>query len=230
MAQPADSAAEADIFYAIRTGDVTKVSELLDADPTSANSTDAQGLSPLTVATYHGQANIVDLLLARGAADDVFAATARGDRGAVEFLLRENPDLVRAHSSDGWTALALAAHFGRLEILQILLGFGADPNAVSHNLLGNTPLHAAIAGNQREAVSLLLQNGANPNGVDSGGWTPLHLAAHSGADSIARDLLEAGADPTIPNAQGDTPLSTARQQRHGKVASLLTRAGAAPQA
>jgi ankyrin repeat protein len=137
---------------------------------------------------------------------------------------------VRAHSSDGWTALALAAHFGRLEILQILLGYGSDPNAVSNNLLGNTPLHAAIAGNQREAVSMLIRNGANVNAVDSGGWTPLHLAAHSGTESIVRDLLEAGADPTIPNAQGDTPLTTARQQGHGKVASLLAKSGAPPQA
>ena len=230
MARPADSAAEADIFYAIKTGDEARVRALLDADPATANATDAQGLSPLTVATYHGQANIVDLLLASGASDDVFAATARGDRAAVEALLRENPDLVRAHSSDGWTALALAAHFGRLEILRVLLGYGSDPNAVSHNLLGNTPLHAAIAGNQREAVALLLQNGANPNTTDSGGWTPLHLAAHGGSESIAKDLLAAGADPTIPNAQGDTPLTTAREQGHRNVASLLTKAGAAPHA
>jgi uncharacterized protein len=230
MARPADSAAEADIFYAIRTGDEAKVQSLLDADPAAANATDAQGLSPLTVATYHGQANIVDLLLARGAADDIFAATARGDRASVESLLRGNPDLVRGHSSDGWTALALAGHFGRLEILQILLGYGADPNAVSHNLLGNTPLHAAIAGNQREAVALLIRNGANVNATDNGGWTPLHLAAHSGTESIVADLLQAGADPSIPNAQGDSPLTTARQQGHGKVAALLTKAGAGPQA
>jgi uncharacterized protein len=230
MAQPADSATEADIFYAIRTGDEARVKELLDADPGSANSTDGTGLSPLTVATYHGQANIVDLLLARGASDDIFAATARGDRASVESLLRDNPELVRANSSDGWTALSLAAHFGRLEILQILLGYGSDPNAVSNNLLANTPLHAAIAGNQREATALLIRNGSNVNAVDSGGWTPLHLAAHSGTESIVRDLLEAGADPTIPNAQGDTPLTTARHQGHGKVASLLMKAGAPPQA
>jgi ankyrin repeat protein len=230
MAQPANSTAEADIFYAIRTGDEARVEELLDENPTVVNANDPTGLSPLTVATYHGQANIVDLLLARGAADDIFTSTARGDRAAVESLVREDPGAVHAHSSDGWTALALAAHFGRLEILQILLDAGADPNSVSGNLLANLPLHAAIAGNQREAVSLLLGNGANVNAVDGGGWTPIHLAAHGGSEPIVQDLLDAGADPSIPNAQGDTPLVSARKEGHKQVASLLAKAGAAPQA
>jgi uncharacterized protein len=230
MAHAAESNTEADIFHAIRSGDQSRVETLLQTNPASANATDAQGLSALTVATYYGQANIVDLLLARGAKDDLFAATARGDRQAVEDLLNSNPELIHEYSSDGWSAIALAAHFGRLEIAQILLDRGADPNGVSRNLNTNTPLHAAVVGNQREAVVLLLQNGANVNAVDSGGWTPLGLAAHNGRGPIIEILLTAGADPNKPNAQGDTPLTVARQQDHQDAVALLLGAGAAPQA
>jgi uncharacterized protein len=230
MAHAADASSEEAIFHAIRSGDQSRVESLLDSNPSSANATDTQGLSALIVATYYGQANIVDLLLARGANDDLFAATARGDRLAVEQLLRAHPELINDYSSDGWSALALAAHFGRLEIAQILLDRGANPNAVSRNLNANTPLHAAVAGNQREAVVLLLQHRANVNAIDSGGWTPLGLAAHDGRGPIIEILLATGADPNKPNGQGETPLAVARQQDHQDAVALLLSAGAAPQA
>ncbi|MFL5759338.1 MAG: ankyrin repeat domain-containing protein [Thermomicrobiales bacterium] len=230
MAPAAEPSPEAAIFHAIRSGDQSRVESLLDTNPSAANATDAQGLSALTVATYYGQANIVDLLLARGAKDDIFAATARGDRQAVENLLRDFPDLINSYSSDGWSALALAAHFGRLEIAQILLDRGAEPNRVSQNLNTNTPLHAAVAGNQRESVVLLLQHGANVNATDAGGWTPLGLAAHEGRGPIIEILLAAGADPNKPNAQGDTPLMVARERDHQDAVALLLSGGAAPTA
>src|SRR5262245_52694598 len=107
MAQAAESNSEAAIFHAIRSGDQSLVETLLDSNPAAANATDAQGLSALTVATYYGQANIVDLLLARGANDDLFAATARGDRPAVEQLIAANPTQITEYSSDGWSAIAL---------------------------------------------------------------------------------------------------------------------------
>jgi ankyrin repeat protein len=230
MAHAAEPNSETAIFHAIRSGDQSQVESLLNSNPGAANATDSQGLSALTVATYYGQANIVDLLLARGAKDDLFAATARGDRAAVEQLLAADPNLINEYSSDGWSAIALAAHFGRLEIAQILLDRGADPNSVSRNLNANTPLHAAVVGNQREAVVLLVQHGANVNATDSGGWTPLGLAAHNGRGPIIEILLNSGADPNIRNNQGDTPLKVAREQDHQDAVALLLSAGAAPQA
>ena len=59
---------------------------------------------------------------------------------------------------------------------------------------GETALHAAVRSDAREAVSLLLERGANPNTRDVDGWTPLFEAKSSEA---IHALLNAGADPDL---------------------------------
>ena len=62
------------------------------------------------------------------------------------------------------------------------------------SLCGQTPLFAAIATQNLDAVHFLLQNGANKNTVDKQGSTPLHWAAMHGCGQIARLLVISGAD------------------------------------
>jgi ankyrin repeat protein len=209
------------LFEAIKAGDQARVRSLLDDHPGLVDASDMEGLSPLMVATYWRRPAIVDLLLGRGASDDLFAAAARGDVLGVEVLLDAEPDAVNRFSADGWTPLALAAHFGSVDVAQHLLASGADVKAVSRNALANTPLHAAVAGNQPELVDLLLQHGSDPNATDANGWTPLNLAAHAGSIELVQRLLAAGADVTIANQEGNTPLDVARQQGHEEVIGLL---------
>jgi ankyrin repeat protein len=216
------AAAAAAFFEAIKAGEQERVRSHLDADPGLVHAADEQGLSPLIVATYWRRPAVVDLLLGRGAPDDVFAAAARGDMLAVEVLLDAEPDAINHFSADGWTPLALAAHFGSVEVAQHLLVSGAEVKTVSRNALANTPVHAAVAGNQPEIVDLLLGHGADPNAVDANGWTPLNIAAHAGHLDLVRRLLDAGADATIANHDGQTPLRVARQQGHDAVVALLS--------
>lgn len=216
------AAATAEFLAAVTAGDQVRVRSFLDHEPGLANAVDEQGLSPLIIATYHRRPAVVDLLLGRGAPDDLFAASARGDLLAVDVLLDAEPDAVNQYSIDGWTPLALAAHFGSDEIVRHLLASGAEINAVSRNGLKNTPLHAAVAGNQSESADLLLRHGADVNAVDANRWTPLNLAAHAGHMDLVRRLLAAGADSAIPNQGGQTPLASARQQGHQEIAALLS--------
>ncbi|KAI4127047.1 MAG: hypothetical protein LQ338_003416, partial [Usnochroma carphineum] len=51
---------------------------------------------------------------------------------------------------------------GRLDILHLLLGAGADPNALFDGD-EETPLSAAIYRHQKEVVQILLESGADPN-------------------------------------------------------------------
>ncbi|MGH2534879.1 MAG: ankyrin repeat domain-containing protein [Thermomicrobiales bacterium] len=214
-------ASAAAFFEAITAGDQERVRSMLDDAPGLVHAADEQGLAPLIVATYWRRPAVVDLLLGRGAPDDVFAAAARGDVLAVEVLLDAEPNAINHFSVDGWTPLALAAHYGSVEVAQHLLASGAEVKVVSRNALANTSVHAAVAGNQPEIVDLLLSYGADPNATDANGWTPLNLAAHAGYVALVRRLLDAGADATIANHEKRTPLDVALQQGHDAVVAEL---------
>src|SRR5438270_13307228 len=56
-----------DVFDAAAVGDVDRLAELLEADPSSANAYAAEGFFPLALAAHFGQPAAVDLLLQRGA-------------------------------------------------------------------------------------------------------------------------------------------------------------------
>uniref|UniRef100_A0A6Q2Z872 Myosin motor domain-containing protein n=1 Tax=Esox lucius TaxID=8010 RepID=A0A6Q2Z872_ESOLU len=59
-----------------------------------------------------------------------------------------------------------------------LVSSGGSLNQRNHD--GVTLLHIACASGYREVVSLLLENGADPQLSDNSDWTPLHLAAKYG--------------------------------------------------
>jgi len=62
---------------------------------------------------------------------------------------------------------------------------------------GQTPLSAACKAGHKCVVSLLLENGADPNVPNDFGTTPLHFAVSSGKTEFVRSLLSYGANPNI---------------------------------
>jgi hypothetical protein len=56
------------------------------------------------------------------------------------------------------------------------------------------------------AVKVLLEAGAHPNGTNAAGDTPLHVAAFNGRLGPLRELLAAGADVTQRDRAGKTAL------------------------
>lgn len=148
-------------------------------------------------------------------------AAASGDVEAVRDLLAAEPDLVHAHSSDGWTPLHLAAHFGHRQIAELLLAHGADVHARATNDLGTTPLMWAIMGQDAAAVTLLIEHGADINETTTAGSTPLHKAAMAGNAALVRLLLAGGAQVNARNSGGQTPLAHALFNRHDEVVVLL---------
>src|SRR5438045_2822304 len=187
-APPAASA----FFEAIKAGEVDRVKTMVSADPSLVDARDAEGSAILT-AVYHRQKEIVNLLVARGAALSLFEAAAAGEIERVERLARESPATVNGYSADGWTPLHLAAFFGHAKIVELLLAHGADVTARSKNPNANTPLHAALAANQKMAAGLLIGHGADLDAADAGGWRPLHLAAANNNLDSMRTLIAQGA-------------------------------------
>lgn len=123
----------------------------------------------------------MDALIARGARIDLPVAAALGRTDAARRLV---PD---ADAESHQLALALAAQFGHVEIVRLLLDSGADPNRYSPGHSHSTPLHQAALAGHIEVVRLLVERGARLDMKDIL-WhaTPAGWAKHAARTDIER--------------------------------------------
>ena len=141
------------------------------ADPNSA----------VQVTALRGELEAVNALIGRGARIDLPVAAALG---RIEVACRLLAD---ANSEDRHLALSLAADFGHVGIVRLLLDAGEDPNR--YNPIGGhshaTPLHQAAGGGHDEVVRLLVERGARLDLKDIL-WqaTPADWARHEGRTEI----------------------------------------------
>ncbi len=141
------------------------------ADPNSA----------IHAAALHGEFEAVNALIGRGARIDLPAAAALGRIEDARRLL------AGASSEDRHLALTLAADFGHVEIVLLLLDAGEDPNR--YNPVGGhshtTPLHQAAGSGHAEVVRLLVEWGARLDVKDIL-WqaTPADWARYGGRTEI----------------------------------------------
>jgi ankyrin repeat protein len=223
-------AATAALFEAIRTGNDLAVDAAVAVNEELLRTHDEAGLSPVVAAASAGHIRLAERLAARliKSADGIgfFDAVAIGNVPAVRNLLSADLAAVDDRGPDGCTALHLAARFGQMEVARLLLGRGADPNAISLNDERVTPLYSAVLAKHRDTATLLLALGASPNSVQLGGWTALHAAARNGDEAIVALLQLRGADPTRASDDGRTAIDLAEANGHAALAKVLRMAAA----
>jgi len=137
--------------------------------------------SAIQATALHGEFEAVRALIARGARIDLPVAAALGRVEDARRLLAE------ASSEDRHLALTLAADFGHVEIVRLLLDAGEDPNR--YNPVGGhshtTPLHQAAGRGHDAVVRLLVEHDARLDLKDIL-WraTPADWARHAGKTEI----------------------------------------------
>ena len=135
-----------------------------------------------------------------------------GSGYAMEEVIRAGGDIER-RDNKGNTPIIMAA-FRNYKCINVLLGAGADVNAVN-----NEGQNALFFINEIRTANLLIKAGINVNCQDKYGNTPLHIMVERRRDDLVRYLLKNHADPGITNHLGkkaieDNELHKYEKQRH----------------
>ena len=207
-AQVGPSAAEAaryvGLHAAAQHGDVVAAERLIAARA-PLNARDANGRTPLHMATFARQRDVMQALAKAGA-----------DLGAYD--------------NDRYDAVTIAAVADDEDSLRLLLAAGASAKLVTSRYDGTALIAAAHLGHDG-VVRQLIQAGAPLDHVNNLHWTALIesiVLGNGGARHVAtlRALVDAGASTRLANSEGRSPLALARGRGYAEMVGILERAGA----
>lgn len=154
-------------------------------------------------------------------------AAMHGSLETLQMLIEENIVAGDSTMPNLNTALHIAAHRGRSNIVQYLLGrpdLCIDVNA--QNEYGLAPLHFACLGDHADIVDALLKRGADPSLRTGSSATPLHLAAGAGSHAICEMLVKTEAVELWGKDSDDkTAIDMALNSSYKKLASRLAQWG-----
>ena len=151
------------------------------------------------------------------------AAKYGHEKLAGMLLQHRDLDLNKTDAA-GNTPVMVAARNGHLEVVKLLLYYGAEFDAINDD--GDTPLILATRNNHTDIARLLLDQGAEVNKTDDEGLSPLHIALLNGHLETATMLQDRGA-AVVKNTgeDGFTLLHHAAKNGHTEIASLLINRG-----
>ena len=132
-------------------------------------------------------------------------------------LITNNKNLVCIKDKSSYTLLHRAAMNGNLEIMNALIDFGADVDAVTNK--GTSVLMSAISKDMYAAFKLLVKRGANPNIADRNGNTVSHKAAQN--ENIKYYKIIKDCDPNVKNKNGVSPLDILIENKRYDIISML---------
>jgi ankyrin repeat protein len=152
--------AQEDIFSLIRKDDITEIKKAVKNEPGCINQMNDNGFTPLILAAYKGNFEIVEFLLVEGANIN--------------------------YQSEMGSALTAAVFKGNIELSKLLLAFKADPNGTDLN--GVTPLIYAVQFKNKDMIKLLLSFKADKSLLDKKGKTAFEYALLSKDEDVIKLL------------------------------------------
>jgi len=169
------------------------------------NVRDAQGRTPVMIATYQHNTDMVSTLLQAGANVNI-----RDNN-------KENPLLHSA--AQGW-----------LDILRLAIDAHAD-TSLTNRFGGISIIPASERGHVEIVRELLTRTDINVNHINNLGWTALLEAiilSNGGKthQQIVQLLLDHGADVNLTDGEGATPLQHAHERQFTEIEHILLQAGA----
>ena len=211
------------LHTACYNGDSEAVNAFLEAGA-NTELVDADGNTPLHIASRRGHAEIVENLSAKSASatlnmenfgdqTPLSLACKSGNSSVVRILLKRGASVNEA--TKGKTPLHIACERGCLEIVKTLLEHKADVDRA--DMLGQTTLHCVLEDrgkfqdpNMYDIVKLLLLYNANVNLADDYGTTPLDLVfTYSQNECIQKTVLLHMAKNDIKTSNGATAVHVA---------------------
>lgn len=141
-----------------------------------------------------------------GGATPLLVASYTGNADIVNGLIEAGSDIRAKDDIDGAATIHIASANGNNEVINILLN--KDNTLINEaDSMKDTPLHWASIKNQTDTISLLLANGADTKLTNSDGNTVLHYAAMYGDVNTVNVLLEADSSlASVENNEGITPI------------------------
>ena len=205
------------------------------ADVNKANKV---GATPLYLACGMGRAPAFQLLLKYGAdplrpARDgttcLHVAAERGILPVIQAIVDFVPNAsLEQGDAEGQTVVHFAARNDRGRLLRELLAMGANHSARA-NSTGATPLMLAAQGGAVDAMTVLLDAGADPNAQGNHGVhkaSALYLAARNGHRQACQLLLDRGARADSRLTLGTTAAFAAAERGDVALLELLASKGA----
>lgn len=210
------------LFDLATADDASQLMVALPKDRESFSILNENGETLYLFSLYRGRTKCADALAKRWSLS-LHEAAAAGETARVEQCLKPTPWAINTLSADGWTALHLAAFFGRDATVLRLLAFGANPRQWGRAFDQNLALHAAASSGRigKEAFAKLLAATGDANIQSKQGVTALMSVAANGSKDFVDMLLAAGADPKLKMENGKSAADFARDRGHAELAKRL---------
>lgn len=195
-----------EFFNQVRKGNLKTVRLFLDSgfnvNYENVNYENKRLESPLKIAAKKGHSNVIKLLLSRG------AYVNTGD----------------------YTPLMIATDEGKVEAVEVIIGYSKDIDINDTGIDNETALHHACRSRQYKIAEILINAGANLEWPDDHGITPLICAVQEKDIKMAQLLIKNGADVNGSDLRegysGQTPLMHAASYGNIDIVDLLLKNGA----